>query len=175
MRQAIYQDARVARSSDGRRRGRVGRVAISPTLAERLAAGTRSVVEEGADAAGLGLARRDGGPMSPSSISHLVAKGRAPALAWWMPRAATSPTRTAAALGRLASRCRRECLSHGCLSPSSGTPGRPSPRQRYSHLLGDAELDRFAAAHSDRNPPGDIAGGGRLVLEKRMGSAISDS
>ena len=45
---------------------------------------------------------------------------------------------------------------------------------RYSHLLGDAELDRFAAAHS----PETLREALREKMdpsENRMGSAISDS
>lgn len=122
-------------------------MAISAALAERLADWyAKSVVEGGADAAGWLWPGRDGGPMSPSSITHLVAKvGRRAGLV--------------DAKGRHVAHAHGLRHSAGSIALSEGVPltvvsaqlrhSRPAfTAARYSHLLSDAELDRFAAAHS---------------------------
>lgn len=124
-------------------------MAISQTLAQRLADWyALSVVEGGADAAGWVWPGRDGGPMSPSSVSHLVAKvGKRAGLV--------------DAKGRHVAHAHGLRHSAGSIALSEGVPltvvsaqlrhSRPAfTAARYAHLLGDAELDRFADAHETR-------------------------
>lgn len=149
VRQAIYQNAVVGKVIRSTKAARVGRVAISDEFAERLNDWySASVVDGGADASGLVWPGRDGGPMSPSSVTHLVAKvGKRAGLV--------------DAKGRHVANAHGLRHSAGSIALSEGVPltvvaatlrhARPSfTAQRYAHLLGDAELDRFASAHSAR-------------------------
>ena len=149
VRQAVYQNATVGKVIRSTKTARVGRVPISDEFAERLNDWySESVVDGGADASGLVWPGRDGGPMSPSSVTHLVAKvGRRAGLV--------------DAKGRHVAHAHGLRHSAGSIALSEGVPltvvaatlrhSRPSfTAQRYSHLLGDAELDRFASAHSTR-------------------------
>ncbi len=173
VRQAVYQNARVGKVLRRAKGGRVGRVAISAALAERLADWyAESVVEGGADAAGWVWPGRDGGPMSPSSVSHLVGKvGRRAGLV--------------DAKGRHVAHAHGLRHSAGSIALSEGVPltvvaaqlrhARPAfTAARYAHLLGDAELDRFADAHAARTVE-ETVGEPDAPDENRMDSAISGS
>ncbi len=107
-----------------------------------------SVIEGGADAAGWVWPGRGGGAMSPSSISHLVAKvGKRAGLV--------------DAKGRHVANAHGLRHSAGSIALAEGVPltvvsaqlrhSRPSfTAERNSHMLGDAELDRFAAADTTK-------------------------
>jgi integrase len=149
VRQAVYQNSVVGKIVRPTKTARVGRVPISDEFVERLREWhARSVGQAGADASGLVWPGRDGGPMSPSSVTHLVAKvGKRAGLV--------------DAKGRHVAHGHGLRHSAGSIALSEGVPltvvaatlrhSRPSfTAQRYSHLLGDAELDRFASAHSAR-------------------------
>ncbi len=141
VRQAIYQNATVGKVVRQPKAGKIGRVAISGAFAERLGDWyARSVVEGGADTAGWVWPGRNGGPMSPSSVSHLVAKvGKRAGLV--------------DAKGRHIANAHDLRHSAGSIALAEGVPltvvsaqlrhSRPSfTAERYSHMLGDAELDR---------------------------------
>lgn len=149
VRQAVYQNAAVGKIVRSTKTARVGRVPISDEFVERLKDWhAESVGRAGADASGFVWPGRDGGPMSPSSVTHLVAKvGKRAGLV--------------DAKGRHVAHGHGLRHSAGSIALSEGVPltvvaatlrhSRPSfTAQRYSHLLGDAELDRFASAHSTR-------------------------
>lgn len=125
----------------------MGRVAISARMAESLADWyALSVIEGGGDASGWVWPGRGGGPMSPSSISHLVGKlGKRAGLV--------------DAKGRHIAHAHGLRHSAGSIALAEGVPltvvsaqlrhSRPAfTAARYAHMLGDSELDRFAAAHS---------------------------
>jgi integrase len=157
IRQAVWQSKQTGKVVQRPKSGKVGRVAIGERLAERLAAWyAESAVQGGADAASWVWPGRDGGPMSPSSVSHLVGKvGRRAGLV--------------DAKGRHIAHAHGLRHSAGSIALSERVPltivsarlrhSRPAfTAARYSHLLGDAELDRFAAAHVT-GTVGDTVGG----------------
>ena len=75
IRSQVYQDSRVGKIEKSTK-GLIGRVAISPTFAARLADYyVSTVVEGGGDASSwVWPGRKRGQPMSPSSITHLIGK-----------------------------------------------------------------------------------------------------
>ena len=147
VRQAVWQSKKTGKVVQSPKAGKMGRVAISQAFAARLADWhSESVLEGGADPLGYVWPGRAGGPMSPSSITHLVAKvGK---------RAGLVDAR-----GRHIASAHGLRHSAGSIALSEGVPltvvsaqlrhSRPAfTAARYSHLLSDAELDRFAAAHN---------------------------
>lgn len=118
-----------------------GRVAISQEFADKLAEWKQQATEE------FVWPGREGGPMSPSSISHLVSRLQKKA-------------------GLIDSKGRHKANLHGLrhsagsIALSQGVPltivsaslrhSKPDFTARvYSHILGDQELDRFADALRD--------------------------
>jgi len=153
IRQAVYQDRTVGKVIRPTKAHHVRRVAISPEFCELLAAWfQRSVSERRADDRAFVWPGRNGGPMSPSSISHLISKlGRRTGLV--------------DAHGRHVAHLHGLRHASGSLALANGVPltvvsaqlghSRPHFTARvYSHVLGDAELDRYADALRDaQNPP----------------------
>jgi len=172
IRQAIYQNARVGKMVRQPKAGKLGRVAISASFVSELSAWyALSVIERGGAADGWVWPGRRGEAMSPSSVSHLVGRiGRNAGLV--------------DAKGRHVAHAHGLRHSAGSIALSDGVPitvvssqlrhSRPAfTLQRYSHLLGDAELDRFATA-VDAGTLRETLRGNREEAEKREGKAISD-
>ena len=147
IRQSIWQDAVVGKVQRRPKMGRIGNVAITATFAERLAAWHHeSIIERGGDAAGPVWPGRDGGFMSPYTVTHLV-------------------VRLARRAGLVDDQGRNLVHLHGLrhsagsIALSKGVPitvvaaqlrhARPDfTMSTYAHILGDRELDRFADAHA---------------------------
>lgn len=155
VRQAVWQSKATGKVIRTPKSGRIGRVAIGERMAERLSDWyATSVVEGGADASGWVWPGRDGGPVSPSSISHLVGKlGKRAGLV--------------DAKGRHVAHTHGLRHSAGSIALAEGVPltvvsaqlrhSRPAfTAARYAHMLSDAELDRFAAAHATQTVGGTV-------------------
>lgn len=147
IRQAIWQSKRAGKIVKRPKGEKPGRVAITAALADGLRRWRDQSIGAGkGDPSGWVWPGRSGEPMSPSSVSHLAGRiGRAAGLV--------------DGKGRHIANAHGLRHSAGSIALSEGAPltvvssqlrhSRPSfTAARYSHLLGDAELDRFAAAHA---------------------------
>ena len=170
IRQAVYQDRTVGKVIRPTKANHVRRVAESGEFCDLLAAWfERSVVEQGGDGRGFVWPGRAGGPMSPSSISHLIAKlGRRAGLV-------DGDGRHVAHLHGLRHSCGSLALAGGVpLTVVSAQLGHSRPdftARRYSHVLGDAELDRYADALRDAQTGPTAADTMRETMRENRSSA----
>ncbi len=158
VRRAVTQPARAGKIERRPKMGKSGRVAISDELASALERQKTQNTSRGRpDDQGLVWPGRDGGPMSPSSITHLIQR---------LCRRAGLVDATGATLIHL------HGLRHTAASAaiSAGVPitvvaaqlrhSRPTTTmQVYAHLMDDRELDRFLA-HRKPTPDATIDGEG---------------
>lgn len=142
IRRSVYQDAQGKQLLQPKMQ-KAGRVAISQSFADKLS----EWKEQATDA--YVWPGREGGPMAPSSISHLVSRLQKKA------GLIDSQGRHIANLHGLRHSAGSIALSQGVpltIVSASLRHSKPDFTARvYSHILGDDELDRFADAHTLRD------------------------